>query len=202
MPHLIKRSSKRKLRTSGVLNEHAKVGVLQFQTFGSFGYRVRDKFQALFTAASAKGAGVQNQKLRAKRQRAFQFSAKSLDGLAMKLRRRAGQVDQITAMDRHGADAIFFPQTAHGITLRWRQRIRLPLPRAGRENLKRIGSQPIGPFHRHLNAASRRSMYADAPRARLWRLTFGPQQHILQAKPLAFLNGTRHGLSNSSPFAL
>src|SRR6185437_7577906 len=99
-------------------------------------------------------------------------------------------------MNRHGANAIFFPQPAHGITLRRRERERLPLPGAGRKNLKCIGTQPISSLGSHLNAASCRGMYPNTPGTRLGWFAFRPQEYVLHTEPLASLMAKRFLLSH------
>src|SRR5437773_12552485 len=100
----------------------------------------------------------------------------------MKLRRGAGQIYQIAAMDRQRSNSIFLPQAAHLIALRLAQHIGLPLARAGGEYLKSIRSQPVSTLCRSLHSARSGSMDANPPGSRPGRLAFGPQQYVLHAE--------------------
>src|SRR5580765_7486870 len=109
----------------------------------------------------------------------------------MKLQRRTRQIHQIATVNRHWPNAIFLPQSTQSITMRLSQRIRLPLPRAGRKYLESIGSQPVSTLRSHFNAARCGGVYADTSRSGPGRFAFRPQQNILHAEPFAFRNARR-----------
>src|SRR5207248_2212790 len=64
---------------------------------------------------------------------------------------------------------IFISQPLHLVTLRTSQFVRLPLSRAGRENLKRVASQPVGALGGVFRSSCGRSMDTYAPRRELRR---------------------------------
>jgi hypothetical protein len=135
---------------------------------------------------------VQYQKLSAKRQGSLQFSSKCLYRLSVENRGRAGQIYQITRVDHQRRNAISIPQAPHLLALEGRELIWFPLARTGRENLKRIRAQPIGPLSRAMDPTCRRSMDTDPPWSRLGRLALRPEQNILH---------TQFSLHSPWPFA-
>jgi hypothetical protein len=166
---LLEVAAEGKLRASSVLDEHAQVARRQVQTFDRLLNRQRGPPQTFFAAASAKRAGMQHQELRSQSQRALHFAAKGHDRLRMKFRVSARQVDQVIGMNGERLQVVALAQPAHLFALRAGQLVRLPLPRAGRENLKRIAAQAIGALGGARHAARRRSVNADAPRGELRR---------------------------------
>ena len=130
---------------------------------------------------------MQNQKLGAQRQSAFQFPTKSCDGLAMKLRRRAGQVHQIIGVNHQRFQIVAGAQPVHFGALWLAKLVRSPLPWAGREDLKRIASQAIGSlrgilhhhestWHGHANPAAERHLIQYEQRRICGRPRGGQQQ--------------------------
>lgn len=79
--------------------------------------------------------GMQDQVVGAHRQRAFYFSAKSLDGFPEKQLIRAGQIYQVIGVDDQRLQVILGPKAKHFVAKGMAEFIRRPLARAGRENL-------------------------------------------------------------------
>ena len=114
--------------------------------------RARSTSQALLTASSAKRSRMQNQVIRAQGRAAFQLSAKRSDRLPSKLLVAARQIDQIIGMDDERLQVIFLAKPRHRLALKAPKRVRLPLPRACRKNLKCITAQPVGSLSGILHA--------------------------------------------------
>ena len=107
----------------------------------------------------------------------------------MKLRIATCQVDEVIGVDDQGLDAVFLPQRIHLAALASRQFIWLPLPRAGRKNLKGIAAQPVGPLRGSLHSAGSGGVNANPPRRHLgWR---AGRRHFEDV--LLLLHGARHG---------
>ena len=136
--NLLEIAAEGKLRAGRVLDEHAQVAASQIQAFDRLLNRQRNPPQTFFAAAAAKRAGMQHQELRAQRQSALHFAAKGHDRLGMKFRISAREVDQVIGMNGQRLQVIALAQPAHLFALCAGQLVRLPLPRAGRENLKCI----------------------------------------------------------------
>lgn len=96
---------------------------------------------------------MQDQKVGAQRQRAFDLAAKSGDGLGVEFRIAARHVDQVVGMNYQRAESVALAQACHLVALRASELVWLPLPRARRKYLKGIAAQPVGPFGSVLDAA-------------------------------------------------
>jgi hypothetical protein len=166
---LLEVAAEGKLRASSVLDQDTQVARRQIQTLDRLLNRQRGAPQSLFAAASPKRAGMQHQELRSQSQRALHFAAKGHDRLGMKFRISAREVDQVIGMNCERFQIIALAQPAHFLALRAGQLVRLPLPRARRENLKGVAAQAIGTLRRIRHAARRRSVNANAPRGELGR---------------------------------
>src|SRR6476660_205284 len=99
MRYLVERSAEGKFRSSRVLNQDSQVQLRQLQALRGFSNRARNQLQTFFAAASTERSRMQHQKLGVQGQSALQFATKRDHRFAMELRRRAGQVHQVAAMD-------------------------------------------------------------------------------------------------------
>src|SRR5213594_288492 len=123
---------------------------------------------------------MQHQIFRTQRQPALQLTAKSFNRLLQKWSTRPREIDQVIRMNDERLEVIFLPQAVHCFTLTASQRVRLPLPRAARKNLKRVTAEPVGSLRRIFHARGDRGVNPDPPRSPLRsRLRRRPLQRIL-----------------------
>ena len=108
---------------------------------GGFAEGLGEAGYAVFGAAPSAIAGMEHQEFGADCGRTLQFSAKTADRLSADHRIDGGQIDQIIDMNGKGIEVETF---AGGTKFRHLGRIghtSAPHPRAGGENLKRVGAQ-------------------------------------------------------------
>ena len=101
----------------------------------------------------------------------------------------AGEIHQIIGVNHQRLQIVLRPQTAH-LLAQW-NRLKLigsPLPRAGRENLKRIAAQAIGALGGIVHSSGGGRVNADAAGSQAWRAFWsGTGEDILFAG-----HGARH----------
>src|SRR5579864_2497574 len=163
--NLLKRAAQRILRTGSVLYQQGQSSLGQVQPFARLGDRNCRTLKPLFPACTAKRSRMQHQIFRAQSQRPFQLSAKRLHRFLQKGLVRSREIDEIVGVNHQRLQIILLPQAVHDFALAASKLIRTPLPRAGREDLKRIASQPVGSLGGVFYARRNRGMDPDSPRS-------------------------------------
>ena len=95
---------------------------------------------------------------------------------------RTGKVDQIVGVNHQRRQIVLRPQPVHLGALRFSQLIGSPLPRARREDLKRVAPQPVGTLGSIADASRGRGVNSDAPRSEAGRpFRWRPLEDVLFA---------------------
>ena len=171
--NLLKAAAQRKLRARSIFDQDSQSGLGQIDALGCS----RDSSSGLqetgFTISSTKRSRMLHQEIRAHRDGAFDFTPKSFYRFAEKQLVRRRQINQVVGMNNQGFEIVETAQPHDFVAMRTTEIVRLPLPRTGRENLKRITAQAVSALGRVVHATSTRCMDSDSARSKgrpaFWR---------------------------------